>query len=138
MKNRNELDSFNIASKYSHLPSFDSDRVDILIKLGKDLNENVLGQMLNFHFAASNEIIEEIKAELQAKNFIAIAQLAHKFKSNSGQLGLIKLHAICNDLENLIRVQNGTEGEVTGLLHILFDENEETIKKLHQFQSSAL
>lgn len=124
--------------KYEHLPSFDMERIDVLIKLGKDLNENVLAQMLNLHFEASAQIIEESQLAFANKNYILLAQLAHKFKSNSGQLGLIKLHAMCNDLENLIRVQNGTEIQILELLTAVTNENVKTIQRLHEQQGSSL
>lgn len=124
-------------SRYEHLPTFDRAKVDELIQLGKDIQEDVLGQMVNLHFQTSQNIIEEIKFAFGTTNLPRIAELAHKFKSNSGQLGLVKLHVLCDDLEGLINSGNYSSEEINTLLYFIYAEDQLTHGKLAVFQGFA-
>lgn len=127
----------DIELKYEHLLSFDRTKVDELIQIGKDINENVLVQMLDLHFSTSIEIVTEINVALQNLDLIKVAELAHKFKSNSGQLGLFKLNMMCGDLENLIKEKPGAIDEVHELSKLIFQENQLTLSKLKLLQGQA-
>ena len=126
-----------IKLKYEHLLSFDRTKVDELIQIGKDINEDVLDQMLDLHFKTSIDIVTEMSAALQNSNLIKVAELAHKFKSNSGQLGLFKLNMMCGDLENLIKVMPISKDEICELINLIFQENQLTSGKLKLLQGQV-
>ena len=123
--------------KYEHLLSFDKTKVDELIQIGLDINENVLIQMLDLHFITSIDIVGEMTTALDNLNLSKVAELAHKFKSNSGQLGLVKLHALCGDLENLIKQTPSSDDVICVLFNIILEENKLTLNKLKSLKGHA-
>lgn len=126
-----------IKLKYEHLLSFDRTKVDELIQIGKDINEDVLDQMLDLHFKTSIDIVTEINAALQNSELLKVAELAHKFKSNSGQLGLLKLNVMCGDLENLTKDMPNCKVEICELINLILHENQLTLSKLKLLQGQA-
>ena len=88
--------------KYANEINFDLEKVDQLIQLGKDLNEDVLSQLLRVHFETSEVQLHEIKQWSLQNKFLYIRAGAHKMKSSCGTLGLNKLHRLCADLERYL------------------------------------
>lgn len=127
----------SIKLKYVHLLSFDKTKVDELIQIGRDINEDVLVQMLDLHFSTSLDIINEMKIALDNLNLSEVAQLAHKFKSNSGQLGLVKLNVLCGDLEDLIKQTPSSDDVICELFNLILEENELTLNKLKLLKGQA-
>lgn len=126
-----------IKLKYEHLLSFDRNKVDELIQIGKDINEDVLDQMLDLHFKTSIDIVTEMNAALQNSDLLKVAEIAHKFKSNTGQLGLLKLNMMCGDLENLIKGMPSSKDQICELVNLILHENQFTLSKLKLVQGQA-
>lgn len=89
----------SVYSKYNNFDSFDPSKLDQLIALGKDIDEDVLGQLITVHKESSTKSLEEMKHFLAQENFDELRRAAHKFKSSSANLGLMRLHKLCGDLE---------------------------------------
>lgn len=126
-------------ANYAKYNSFDSQKLDVFIQLGKDLQEDVLTEMLNTYFKTTDEAIESLKFNFQKHDFKGVGRQAHKLKSSSGQLGLLKLHQLCNDLELLLQhhVADGKTEQVTTLLNLIYEETRLTTTLLNSFLKAA-
>lgn len=145
-------------ANYTNFESFDSKKLDVFIQLGKDLDEDVLSEMLYTYFQTTEETVESFKANFTNKDFKSIAHLAHKLKSSSGQLGLHKLHRLCTDLENFVHAEKNGDGSdlgsdsmaasdsnsnspaalvVNSYLNLIFDETQLTTALLSDFLKAA-
>lgn len=126
-------------TQYTQFESFDPKKLDVFIQLGKDLGEDVLGEMLATYFQTTDESINGFKTCAVEKDFKSLARLAHKLKSSSGQLGLNKLHKLCTDLEH--HIQNNTSSDLTDstsqYLKLIFDETHLTTALLNDFLKAA-
>lgn len=85
--------------KYNNFDSLDPSKLDQLITLGKDIEEDVLGQLIQIHRETSEAALVEMQNFLSQKSFDELRRSAHKFKSSSANLGLMRLHKLCGDLE---------------------------------------
>ena len=85
--------------RYSSIHSLDSSKLDQLINLGRDIDEDVLGQLLGVHKETSELILNDMRKFFTEKNYAELKRCAHKYKSSSANLGLIKLQKLCADLE---------------------------------------
>lgn len=92
----------SVYSKYNNFDSFDPTKLDQLISLGKDIEEDVLGQLIVVHKESSSAVLLEMHDFLKQKNSDELRRAAHKFKSSSANLGLMRLHKLCGDLEAYI------------------------------------
>ncbi len=92
----------SVYHKYNNFDSLDSTKLDQLISLGKDIEEDVLGQLIAIHKETSDLILVQMHELLAFKNFDEIKRCAHKFKSSSANLGLMRLHKLCSDLETYL------------------------------------
>lgn len=92
----------SLYAKYNNFDSFDPTKLDQLIALGKDIEEDVLGQLIVVHKESSGETLVEMHAFLKQKQPDELRRAAHKFKSSSANLGLMRLHKLCGDLEAFI------------------------------------
>ncbi|MBC7465396.1 MAG: Hpt domain-containing protein [Bdellovibrio sp.] len=127
------------SDKYNNFESFEAKKLDVFIQLGKDLDEDVLSEMLYTYFQTTEETIQNFKAHFANKDFKSIAHLAHKLKSSSGQLGLQKLHQLCTDLENFVHSESSDNVElnVNKYLTLIFDETHLTTALLSNFLKAA-
>lgn len=125
--------------QYTQFESFDPKKLDVFIQLGKDLDENVLGEMLATYFQTTDESINGFKTCVAEKDFKAVARLAHKLKSSSGQLGLNKLHKLCTDLEHHIQKEPSSDLTVSTsqFLKLIFEETHLTSALLNDFLKAA-
>lgn len=89
----------NLYEKYNSVSSLDSTKLDQLKDLGKDIDEDVLGQLMKVHRETSAIILKEMKLLCNHKNFPELKRCTHKFKSSSANLGLLRLNKLCADLE---------------------------------------
>lgn len=94
--------------RYKNLDSFQSAKLDQLIQLGIDLNEDVLGQLIAVHNESSLQILEDLKKSFLENDYEVIKRCAHKFKSSTANLGLLKLNQLCIDLENYLKNKNNS------------------------------
>lgn len=92
----------SVYSKYNNFDSFDPTKLDQLIDLGKDIEEDVLGQLIAVHKESSGAALVEMHQFLLQKQSDELRRAAHKFKSSSANLGLMRLHKLCGDLESYI------------------------------------
>jgi HPt (histidine-containing phosphotransfer) domain-containing protein len=88
--------------KYNNFDSLDPSKLDQLINLGKDIDEDVLGQLIAIHKETAEVILKEMNQFFAEKNYDELKRCVHKFKSSSANLGLMRLHNLCHDLENYI------------------------------------
>jgi len=89
----------SLYAKYNNFDSFDPTKLDQLIALGKDIEEDVLGQLIAVHKESSGAALVEMHEFLKQKKSDELRRAAHKFKSSSANLGLMRLHKLCGDLE---------------------------------------
>ena len=127
----------NLKNFNSEVESFCPEKLDVLVQLGKDINEDVLGQLLDLHISVADGIISTLQGHFQKKEFQAIARAAHQYKSNCGQLGLLKLHSYCSDLENLIHGNSFSENQIKQHLQALEIENQIALDNLRNYRRSA-
>jgi HPt (histidine-containing phosphotransfer) domain-containing protein len=133
------------STHYTNFESFESKKLDVFIQLGKDLEEDVLSQMLSTYFQTTEETVENFTTLFEEKNYKRIAQLAHKLKSSSGQLGLNKLHKLCTDLENFVHANVTDEGVLNpaapqvihSYLNLIYEETKITTALLSNFLKAA-
>ncbi len=88
--------------KYDQYQTLNETQLNQLIQLGQDIDEDVLGQLLKIHQDTALVIIDEMRKFCVDKNHAELKKIAHKFKSSCGNLGLMKLHKLCHDLETLM------------------------------------
>jgi chemotaxis protein histidine kinase CheA len=86
--------------KYNNYLSVDQNKIDQLLILGKDIEEDVLSQLIQVHNETTKQIILDMQAHYLAKNSSELMRCAHKFKSSSANLGFMRLHHMCTDFEN--------------------------------------
>lgn len=122
---------------YSEIESFEPSQLDGLAKLGRDIKEDVVSDLLSLHFTVAATTMAHMERFYKDNNLKEIAFLAHQFKSNCGQLGLNKLHRALNDLENLIRYEGADSEKVSELINIIRDENEVCLNYLIPYQKGA-
>ena len=122
---------------YSETKSFEPLQLDQLAKLGQDIKEDVVSELLTLHFTVATATMAHMQRFHGENNLREIAFLAHQFKSNCGQLGLVKLHRALNDLENLIRFEGADPEKVSDLLKIIRDENDICLNYLIPYQKEA-
>lgn len=92
----------SVYSKYNNFDSFDPSKLDQLIQLGKDIDEDVLGQLIVVHKESCDMALIEMLHFLKEKKVDELKRTAHKFKSSSANLGLMRLHKLCGDLEGYL------------------------------------
>ncbi len=97
-----KFDMNSIYLKYNNFDSLDPSKLDQLINLGKDIEEDVLGQLITIHKETSQSMLVEMRQFLADKNYEELKRCAHKFKSSSANLGLMRLHKLCSDLETTL------------------------------------
>ena len=97
----------SVYAKYNNFDSFDPTKLDQLIALGKDIEEDVLGQLILVHKESSEVALSEMHQFLKEKQSDELRRSAHKFKSSSANLGLMRLHKLCGDLEAYIVANTG-------------------------------
>lgn len=119
----------SVYPKYNNFDSFDPSKLEQLIALGKDIEEDVLGQLIVVHKESSGIALVEMQQFLQQKQWDELRRAAHKFKSSSANLGLMRLHKLCGDLENYI-----VKNQVPDLDCILVQEYVESIQ--HEFNQT--
>lgn len=119
----------SVYSKYNNFDSFDPTKLDQLIALGKDIEEDVLGQLIIVHKESSGVALAEMYQFLQQKQSDELRRAAHKFKSSSANLGLMRLHKLCGDLESYI-----VKNPALSLDYVLIKEYVESIQ--HEFNQT--
>lgn len=126
-------------ANYAKYESFDSKKLDVFIQLGKDLQEDVLTEMLATYFKTTDEAIDSLKFNFSKQDFKNVARQAHKLKSSSGQLGLIKLHQLCSDLELLLQhhLNESNTPAAIDILNLIYEETHLTTALLNQFLKAA-
>lgn len=124
---------------YAKFESFESKKLDVLIQLGKDLNEDVLAEMLTTYLQTTEDTLKNLKLNFAKKDFKAIARLAHKQKSSSGQLGLNKLHKLCSDLEKFAEDSASlpVASDIDALINLIHFETNLTTDLLNNFLRAA-
>lgn len=131
----------SVYAKYNNFDSFDPTKLDQLIALGKDIEEDVLGQLIVVHKESSEVALSEMQKHLLEKSSDELRRSAHKFKSSSANLGLMRLHKLCGDLEAFI-VQGTTTGKidyavVKEYVDSIQHEFNQTNQKLFSYQKAA-
>ena len=126
---------------YNNIQSVDSTKLDQLITLGKDIDEDVLGQLLGVHKETSELILKDMQTFLYNKNYLELKRCAHKFKSSSANLGLLKLYKLCADLEVLLgqaEIFNTVElDRLCEFVVSIVYESQQTSEKLFSFGKVA-
>lgn len=130
----------SVYAKYNNFDSFDPTKLEQLIALGKDIEEDVLGQLITVHKESSEVALSEMHQFLKEKKSDELRRSAHKFKSSSANLGLMRLHKLCGDLEDyIVKTTNGQfdfsvmKEYVESIQH----EFNQTNQKLFSYQKAA-
>jgi HPt (histidine-containing phosphotransfer) domain-containing protein len=130
----------SVYAKYNNFDSFDPTKLDQLIALGKDIEEDVLGQLILVHKESSEVALSEMHGFLKEKQSDELRRSAHKFKSSSANLGLMRLHKLCGDLEAYI-VQNSSGAldysVIKEYVESIQHEFNQTNQKLFSYQKAA-
>ena len=133
-----KLNMNSVYLKYNNFDSLDPSRLEQLVNLGKDIEEDVLDQLIKIHKETSDLILIQMHELIAFKNFDEIKRCAHKFKSSSGNLGLMRLNQLCSDLETYL---NKTESidlvAVTEFVEGIQYEYAQTNQKLNSYQKVA-
>ena len=130
----------SVYAKYNNFDSFDPTKLDQLIALGKDIEEDVLGQLILVHKESSEIALSEMHQFLKEKHADELRRSAHKFKSSSANLGLMRLHKLCGDLEAYIVKNNGGQLDFTVIkeyVESIQHEFNQTNQKLFSYQKAA-
>ena len=127
-----------IYEKFKEKVSFDSSKMDELIQLGRDLDEDVVSQLLLVHFETSEATLKEIETEFTNLEFQKIKSSVHKLKSSCGTLGLAKLHSLCHALENYLKEKDSCAAIVRNYLDSIHFEYAETKKIISDFKTQKL
>lgn len=126
-----------IYQKYLKYDSLNRKKIDELSDLGRDLNEDVLSQMLDLHFVTAEEISKNIQNLYVVKKYDLLKREVHKFKSNCGNLGLEKLFSICKDFEKYLENTSIENSELENYIQCLLYEYELTCNKLYEIKKGA-
>ncbi len=130
----------SVYAKYNNFDSFDPTKLDQLIALGKDIEEDVLGQLIAVHKESSEVALSEMHQFLKEKQSDELRRSAHKFKSSSANLGLMRLHQLCGDLEGYIVKNPGTQlnfAVIKEYVDSIQHEFNQTSQKLYSYQKVA-
>jgi HPt (histidine-containing phosphotransfer) domain-containing protein len=130
----------SVYAKYNNFDSFDPTKLDQLIALGKDIEEDVLGQLILVHKESSEVALLEMHQFLKEKKSDELRRSAHKFKSSSANLGLMRLHKLCSDLEEfIVKAPNGQFdfGVMKEYVESIQHEFNQTNQKLFSYQKAA-
>lgn len=123
--------------QYSHIQSFEPTQLENLKKLGRDIKEDVVLELLTLHFEVASSTMSQMVKFYNANNLREVAFLAHQFKSNCGQLGLLKLQCALGELENIIRSNTAVPEQVSELMTLIREENEVCLSYLSPFKKAA-
>jgi HPt (histidine-containing phosphotransfer) domain-containing protein len=127
--------------KYNSVQSVDTEKLDQLLNLGRDIEEDVLGQLLKIHHESAEIIIQEMNQFLTQKNFTELKRSAHKFKSSCANLGLLKLSNLCSDFESFLSkhfLENSAEiVSAQEFIDCIQYEFSQTNQKLFSYQKVA-
>lgn len=126
-----------IYQKYLKYDSLNPKKIDELNNLGRDLNEDVLRQMLDLHFATSDEMSKNIQKFYSEKKYDLLKREVHKFKSNCGNLGLEKLFSICKDFEKYLENSQLENTELENYIQCFQSEYEVTCYQLKEIKKGA-
>lgn len=118
---------------FTQYPRLQQEKITELVILGIDLQEDVLGQMVELFNESSLEIINGIHQAYQNKDSSELAALAHKFKSGAGNIGLMKLHHMCTYLEKGIKENSLTLDECSSLIVSMEKEFHEGMGLLQRY-----
>lgn len=127
----------NFTSYFNQFESVQSEKLNELVTLGKELHEDVLGQMLELFRESTTEIIEKLHLNFQLKNTKEIAAFAHQLKSSAGNIGLTKLHQMCTYLEKGIKESSLNTDEISNLVVMVEKEFLFAMSELKQFEKAA-
>ncbi len=128
----------SIYLKYNNFDSLDPSKLDQLINLGKDIEEDVLGQLITIHKETSQTMLLEMRQFLAEKNYEELKRCAHKFKSSSANLGLMRLHKLCSDLESSLGKPEAVEFvDLHEFVESIQYEFGQTNMKLNSYQKAA-
>ncbi len=128
----------SIYEKFENEISFDQARFAELVQLGKDLNEDVVTQLLEIHFEVSESSLHEIQEFSRQQDFLNMSKTAHKLKSSCGTLGLIRLHRLCHHLENNVCHQNVGFNEVVECINEIIYEYQKTKSEIQIFYKTGV
>ncbi len=92
----------SIYANYKNDASVDYSKIEELRKLGQDIGEDVVPQLIALHFETSESILLELHSGAKSLEFMKLKSSVHKLKSSCGTLGLIKLHKLCDDFEKYL------------------------------------
>ena len=124
--------------KYNNFDSLDPSKLEQLVNLGKDIEEDVLGQLIAIHKETSDLILVQMHELIAFKNFEEIKRCAHKFKSSSANLGLMRLNQLCSDFETyLSKLESIDLVAVTEFVEGIQYEYDQTNLKLNSYQKAA-
>lgn len=122
---------------FNQFESIQSEKLNELVTLGVELEEDVLGQMLTLFRESTQEIIAQLHLKFQHKENKDISALAHQLKSSAGNIGLKRLHQICAYLEKGIKENSLDTNAISSLIVLVEREFLSTMQELKQFEKAA-
>lgn len=126
-----------INENYSKFNSLNLKKINELSALGRDLQEDVLGQMLELHFSTAEDMVKNMHQFFSEDKYDLLKREVHKFKSNCGNLGLEKLFNICRDFEKYLELENNESCEIEKFLSYFQSEYELTCVHLKEIKKGA-
>lgn len=94
---------------------FDETALDALNQLQVPGQPSFVGNLIIDYLNQLETLTQSIKLELSRGDFKALDKVAHKLKSSSGALGLVRVAAICQGIEKKARASELAPVEVTEL-----------------------
>ena len=83
------------------LPTIDQKALDNIRALQMNGTLDMLSRVINIYLTSSPNLMEKLRKSIASKDADAINTAAHSFKSNSANLGAIRLSELCKELEEM-------------------------------------
>jgi HPt (histidine-containing phosphotransfer) domain-containing protein len=93
-------------------PLLDRSALDQIRALSGPSSSNLLERVIATYLETSMPLAEELRNAWQREDAAAVAATAHRLKSSSAQLGVVRVARICGELE---RAARGAEVEMAAL-----------------------
>ena len=90
---------------YESLPILSQDQLNALQELSVPGQSNLLKELTALFIQTAIETLENLRQAIACEDFVSIGMLAHKLKGSGANLGAVRLHALCQELEDNVYVQ---------------------------------
>jgi len=114
----------------SDIGPIDPKALDNIRALQRDGAPDIVAKLVNLYLDESPKFLLELQNAILANDAQAMQKAAHKFKSNSANVGAISLSVLCKDLEEMGRAN--TTQDTSGILAQIEIQHETACETLKQ------